>query len=64
MTPPTSGPPRGRATREDVVSLPVDDRAGVVDGERTPHDVARIAPFDAVELDVGRLFPPEETAEG
>jgi 6-phosphogluconate dehydrogenase len=23
-------------------------------------DVARIAPFDAIELDVGRLFPPEE----
>lgn len=26
-------------------------------------DVARIAPFDAVEIDVGRLFPPEEPAE-
>lgn len=25
-------------------------------------DVARIAPFDAIELDVGRLFPPEEPA--
>ena len=27
-------------------------------------DVARIAPFDAIELDVGRLFPPEEPAGG
>jgi Uma2 family endonuclease len=26
-------------------------------------DVARIAPFDAVEIDVGRLFPPEEPSE-
>ena len=27
-------------------------------------DGARIAPFDAIELDVGRLFPPEEPAGG
>lgn len=26
-------------------------------------DLARIAPFDAIELDVGRLFPPEESDE-
>ena len=27
-------------------------------------DIARIAPFDAVEIDVGRLFPPEPPAAG
>ena len=27
-------------------------------------DLGRIAPFDAIELDVGRLFSPEEPAGG
>lgn len=33
MTPPTSRPPRGRATWEDIASLPEGDRTEVVDGE-------------------------------
>jgi Uma2 family endonuclease len=31
-------------------------------GAWSDGDVARIAPFDAIELDIGRLFPPETEA--
>ena len=30
----------------------------VASGARLAKDTARIAPFEAVELDIGRLFPP------
>jgi hypothetical protein len=33
-------------------------RRWLVLGEWSDGDVVRIPPFDAIELDVGRLFPP------
>lgn len=31
-------------------------------GAWTDGDAARIAPFDAIELDIGSLFPPPDTS--
>jgi Uma2 family endonuclease len=46
---------------EHVLEALVLDEQGrwVEAGRFTDGDVARVAPFDAIELDVARLFPPE-----
>ncbi len=43
---------------QTLLALTLDGERWVEQGLYAPGDVVRVAPFEAVELDVGRLFPP------
>jgi len=46
-----------------LTALTLQDDRWVEEGVFDEHDVARIAPFEAVELEVGRLFLPRDESE-
>lgn len=51
-------PARKLASYDDILAL-LDAGAWREAGRLSDGDVTRIPPFEGIELDVGRLFPPE-----